>query len=194
MTLPATYERHLIESFEPMVDRVLDKLEADPEAANQILDMVCEQLVRGDFDRQHEIIKAAEDGDRLAHDALMRAYENQRNQHIEPTKLVEVYYLTHAKSGPPKRQRGRPATIGGTAIVNLRRDIGVCLMVALCYPATGRKPTRNEATEGASGASIVSAILRRKRVKISEDRINHIYGRWGAAVEATLGRWLRKRR
>jgi hypothetical protein len=193
MTLPSTYEQALAAMFEPIFDRLAVQLATDPEAIAQIEGDVCEMLVRGDFDRQQEIIKSAEAGDALAHGALLRTYKNLRNVGAEPSKLVEVYYLRHAERGPPNRGRGRhPKTFNDTSVANLGRDITLALLIWWAFATLGlRAPTRNDASEGPSGASVIAAILQRRGMKVREDRLNKIFAKWKPIVTDGFSRWLK---
>jgi hypothetical protein len=194
MTLPATYEEGLAELVVPLIASVEDRLREDSDA---IEIMLCELLIHGDLEFQKDVIRSAESGDPLAHRALTRTYKELRNRRIDPSVVIEAYFLSHGDRPPPKG-RGRHKTSSAfgaqpVAIANIQRDIGVVLLVCLTCVALGLRPTRSAATEGPSGSSVVSLALksRGRGIWVAEKRINDLYTRWGRIVETNLMRGLK---
>ena len=188
--LPATYEEGLAELVVPEIAKLDDRLREDADAIEITL---CDLLVHGDLEFQKEVIQSAENGDPLAHRALTRTYKELRNRRIDPSVVVEAYFLTHGDR-PPSKGRGRYKTSSAfgnppVAITNIGRDITVVLLICLTCGALGLRPTRSSASEGPSRASVVSLALKKSQgrgIWIGERRLNNLYSRWGRIVQTYI--------
>jgi hypothetical protein len=176
MVLPATFEDVRVLIVAQQVKRVEHRLNnpADGEWGFMV-EETRKLLRRGSKALCEDVIKSAEAGDRMAHDALLAEYEELRNENLEAPKNVEVYYTRYAKD-PPKGNPGpRASAFGATSVVHVRRDIGISLLLAWIYNRFGLPPTHNESNDRYCGVDLLSAAFRRRGIHLSAKRIANIF-------------------
>ena len=146
------------------------------EASHEWLEAALWKFLQQDIDRvsRMNIIAAADAGDQVADAALGRLYHDLMEGRQTPPPSMISYEARARKRGGLTRKAGRY-----TKYDNWRRDVGVaCLIYLVAYrfrlsPTRGRESRRERPP---SGASIVRLVLRKRSTKISESRLNNIWG------------------
>jgi hypothetical protein len=82
-----------------------------------------------------------------------------------PNWLLE-YLIEKARNGPPSKRRGPD---------NRLRDLAIAMAVGEACRLTKLPRSRNDATDGPSGCSIVSEALKRLGIRLSAKRIARIH-------------------
>jgi hypothetical protein len=125
--------------------------------------------LRGDIDRQLQVIEAAEAGDHVAHNSLVKLYWSMVNAGETPPLFVTSYVGRANLRPAPRRPRGKH-----TPHQHLHRDQTLMALIVLACIRFGLQPTRNRAAKIAGhpcGASLVAPAVRRRGIKISEIRL-----------------------
>lgn len=124
-----------------------------------------------------KVIEAADQGDEIAHRALVCVHAEMQT----PPAQLKAYVERAAIHGPKNRKAGR------RPYDNWRRDIGLAVLIYWVANQFGLNPTRQLESRHAhppSGASVVAAASHRKGFNISEKRLNNLWskGLGGAVV------------
>jgi hypothetical protein len=116
-------------------------------------------------------VASARAGDELAHTALMAEFDDLvHNLRPVPGALNEYGLNRDAQWKPqPHRPKSWHAT---------RRELGIVAAVFLVSGSRGLALTRSAASSAPCGASVVSAALRRRGIKVSEKTINNLISKW----------------
>jgi hypothetical protein len=133
--------------------------------------------LRGDIDRQIQVIEAAEAGDHVAHNSLVKMYWSMVNAGETPPIVVASYVARANLRPPPRRPRGKH-----TPYQHLHRDQTLMALIVLACLRFGLQPTRNRAakiTGHPCGASLVAPAVRRRGIKISEIRLANMWAENG---------------
>lgn len=177
--LLASYEEAMIAQAMAAVERVAHFL--DGSARDYLAAGLRERLRRGLTDRQR-VIDAALAGDDLSHDILMAEFDEMLDQNVLPPASLREYARQRDKH--PKRGRGR------VWYDDWRRNWAFCVLVAHMCLQFNLAPTRNRATEGPCGASVVTIALQRRGFKrVSESRLTNLWGQLGDAAIELIALW-----
>jgi hypothetical protein len=138
------------------------------------------ELIQGEFVDRVEVIKSAEAGNLLAHEALMAEWEEAFDNNRDMPATLKSYVLRCRREGEVKRGRGH------TEWDNVNRDVGVFLMAKFISRTFGIDLTRSEATDRACAASVLAKALKRSRsgIDLKEKRI--------AGIITSQGKWFNK--
>jgi hypothetical protein len=120
-----------------------------------------------------KVIESAEAGDEIAHAALCRVCAEMLDRGEIPPAALRVYAEKALLSGPVTRSAGR------SEHDNWRRDIGIACLVYLAMKRFGLRPTRNREQrrrQQSSASSVVALALGRRRINITEKRVENIWG------------------
>jgi hypothetical protein len=129
--------------------------------------------LRGNIDRQIQVIEAAEAGDHVAHNSLVKMYWSMVNAGETPPIVVASYVARANLRPPPRRPRGKH-----TPHQHLHRDQTLMALIVLACLRFGLQATRNRAAKIAGhpcGASLVAPAVRRRGVKVSEIRLANMW-------------------
>jgi hypothetical protein len=171
--LATTTDEAMIQSAVQRIERIEHELSGV--AGEYIARSLRDRLRRGLTDRQ-KVIDEALGGDLLSHDVLMAEFDEMIDQGVMPPASLRVYAQQREKH--PKRGRGRVWHDGW------RRTYGFTLLIVDICLKFDLNPTRNAASEGPCGASVLSTALRRKGFKgVSESRLKNL---WGLPGDATI--------
>ena len=133
--------------------------------------------LRGDVDRQLQVIEAAEGGDHVAHNSLVKMYWSMVNAGETPPLFV-ASYVGRANLRPlPRRPRGKH-----TPHQHLHRDQTLMALIVLACLRFSLQPTLNRETKCAGhpcGAGLVARAVRRRGIKISESRLANMWTEGG---------------
>jgi hypothetical protein len=146
--------------------------------SDQWLEQNAPAKLRGDVDRQLQVIEAAEAGDHIAHNSLVRMYWAMENARRGSAPMFVASYVGRADlRPPPRRPRGKH-----TPHQHLHRDKTLMALVVLACLRFGLQPTRNRTAKIAGhpcGASLVAPAVRRRGVKVSEIRLANLWAENG---------------
>jgi hypothetical protein len=148
-----------------------------------IIQSMQRRLRQGLAERERFIAKAKA-GDELAHAILMAEFDEYTEAHLLPPHSLVEYERWARKHGPPRRRRGARQWWE-----DVRRDIGICFVIALVCEQFGLHPTRNAGTIGMRecGASIGRLALRRRfRIKLTESRLREMWGLYGDGIRIAM--------
>jgi hypothetical protein len=115
------------------------------------------------------VIEAAETGDHVAHNSLVKMYWSMVNAGETPPIVVTSYVARANLRPPPRRPRGKH-----TPHQHLHRDQTLMALIYLACLRFGLQPTRNRDMKLAGhpcGASLAARAVRRCGIKISEIRL-----------------------
>ena len=145
--------------------------------SDQWLEQNAPTKLRGDVDRQLQVIEAAEAGDHVAHNSLVKMYWSMVNAGETPPMFV-ASYVGRANLRPlPRRPRGKH-----TPRQYLHRDQTLMALIVLACLRFNLQPTLNRETKRAGhpcGASLVARAVRRRGIKISESRLANMWTQGG---------------
>jgi hypothetical protein len=121
-------------------------------------------------------------GDDLSHDVLMAEFDEMIDEGVIPPASLREYARNRDKH--PKRGRGR------VWYDNWGRNWDFMLLIAVVAEAFGLEATRNRATEGPCGVSVVAAALQRRGFKrVSESRLANLWAQLGGAAIEAIALW-----
>jgi hypothetical protein len=165
--LPTFAEEEMVATVRSWVNVVRERMTA--EASREWLEnMACEYLRQGWSETIKVIDAATNDGDEIAHAALVRAFG----------ELAAV-------RGPVKRPAGRYSWTD-----NWRRDPGIAVLVYFTKETFKLRPTRNRESKKEkrnrkpSACSVVAAALDRASIIITERRVENIWAGLAGQVAA----------
>jgi hypothetical protein len=117
-----------------------------------------------------KVIGWANDGAADAHIALMQVAGEMYDRREQPPLVLAGYYHSAALGKPPPRRKGRDAAD------NWLRDQCIAVLVALAVERwhPHLPMSRNRASRWPSACSLVSAVLVRRQVNVSERRVEKI--------------------
>lgn len=177
--LPATYELAMVNMVDFAIERVEHLLKGS--ARNVLAAELRQRLRRGLTDRQ-KVIDAALNGDDLSHDVLQAEFDEMIDVGDRPPASLSEYIRQRDKH--PKRGKGR------VWYDDWRRNWGFCLLIAFTAEALGLEATRNRATDGPCGASLVSVALKRRGFKrVSESRLANLWYQLGDVTIESIAVW-----
>ena len=152
---------------------IIDRLTAELNEAGAWNFLVAKlrEYLRRDYANRVEVVASARDGDELAHTALMAEFDDlvDRGENV-PAALREYGLNRDAQWKPPPH---RPKSWHAT-----RRELGIVAAVFLVSGSRGLTLTRSSASGAPCGASVVSAALRRRGIKVSEKTIANLICKW----------------
>jgi hypothetical protein len=141
-------------------------------ASREWLESTLRDFLRQGLIETLRVIEAAEAGDEIAHAALCRVCAEMLDQGKMPPAALRAYGERALVRGPVTRSAGR------SEHDNWRRDIGVACLVYLARERFGLSPSRNREQRRRcqpSACSIVALALGRRRINITEKRIENIW-------------------
>ncbi|MBA4033803.1 MAG: hypothetical protein C0480_04240 [Bradyrhizobium sp.] len=144
--------------------------------------MLCDHLQRG-LVEMLTAIRWADEGDDVAHEALMDVWAETVNLHQRPALVLEAYVVKIAKLGPVTRKRGHLWRDNWT------RNLGIATMVFVLAQQFGINRTRNRAQrrQGEPSASgVVAVALGRRHINVAESTVANISTKLNAAVDAEV--------
>jgi hypothetical protein len=175
-TLPATtvdVEQMITAATEGYVV-IRERMGAD--YSREWLETTLKEFLRKGLIETLKVIEAADNGDEIAHRALVSVFAEMQT----PTAQLKAYVERTALRGPPTRKPGRYGPYD-----NWRRDLGLVVLVYWVAAQFDLNPTRqleSRHTRPHSGASVTVTALRRKGFNISEKRLNNLWSDLGGAV------------
>jgi hypothetical protein len=183
MNLPATFaEEEAIAAVAGWTDVVREKMSA--EASREWLQATLQEYLRQGWDQTVRVIEAAEEGDEIAHAALMGVYRETLDRHEMPGATILAYGLRARE--PVRRAAGR-----NTWFDNWRRDIGIAVLVYFTKESFKLRPTRKRESKKPkqnrkpSACSVVADALSRARIiTITEGRVENIWAGLAGQVAA----------
>jgi hypothetical protein len=131
-----------------------------------------EHLQKGLVETLKVIEWAERDKCPIADAALRRVYAEMRDRREEPPVTLEAYIIKTLERGAVPRGRGH------FWFDNWRRDIGVACLVYAIMQRYGLRPTRNREQHRRrqpSASSMLAEALGRRRVNLSESRVQNIW-------------------
>jgi hypothetical protein len=146
------------------------------EASLEWLETTLRDFLRRGLIETLKVIEAADQGDEIAHRALVCVFAEMQ----APPAQLKAYVERAALQGPKTRKPGQHGPYD-----NWRRDIGIAVLVYWVRQQFGLSPTRNRESRRArrpSASSVVAAAMRRNGIEISESRVQNIWSRLTGAV------------
>jgi hypothetical protein len=177
--LAASYVDALVARAVPLVERVQHMLAG---SAGEWIATEMRKRLRAGLSERDMVIAAAYAGDALAHEVLMGEFHELLDEgEMPPASLREYARKTELHS---KRGKGR------VWWDDWRRNYAaVTLMAAIGLEFPGLEATRNKTTEKPCCASIASAALRCRGIKMSESRLTNLWGQLGEFTIAMVAAW-----
>lgn len=146
------------------------------EDSRKWLDRNLREFLRRGLIETLKVIEAADQGDVIAHEALVCVFAEM----LTPPAQLKAYVERTALHGPPTRKAG-----AYTPYDNWLRDISFAVLVYWIHNGFGLHPTRNRESRRAqrpSACSIAATALRRSGIDISESRVQNIWSGLAGAV------------
>jgi hypothetical protein len=179
-------EEKAITEIATWIDQVEHKLKQEA-TAESLLAMLCDYLRRGLIERMTVIENAENDGDHIAHQALMREFHEMLDVGEMPPASLRAYAARVAL---------KPVTKGPGAHTwhdNWLRDLRIASLVEMACRAFELRPYRNREQrrrQVPSGCSLVAAALARRGFRdLSEARVEGIWRKLGRTTESIASRW-----
>jgi hypothetical protein len=178
-TDPVALEREAVAAALKWYDVISDKMTAS--ASREWLQTTLQDFLRQGLIERLKVIEAADKGDDIADAALRQVYAEMRECGQEPPANLKAYGIRAVLRGPVARTLGRYGKYD-----NWRRDIGLACLIYLVHYRFRLLPTRtrwsrHERTP--SACSIVRIALHKRGIKVSESRLNNL---WGNGLGARL--------
>jgi len=168
----------IIEIVADWVDPALDELKGLHGRERLIAKL--REIIRRDFNSRSEVIKDAEGGNLLCHQALRAEYEEMLDKHELPPATLTSYML-HGKK--PRRRPGRHTDEWD----HRQRDIAVGMLAAAVRHAFDLELNHNPANDRPCATDVVSAALRLKGIKLSPKRVSAIVTKENRRLSSWLG-------
>jgi hypothetical protein len=180
MTLPVPVdEAAMVDAVSDWIGVIEDKVTTA--ASREWLESTLRDFLRQGLIETLKVIEAAEAGDEIAHAALCRVCAEMLDRGEMPPAALRAYGERALVRGPVTRSSGR------SEHDNWRRDIGIACLVYLAKERFGLSYTRNREQRRRrqpSACSIVALALGRRRINVTEKRVENICARVRGQVAA----------